>query len=111
MPNDCWNYLTITADKEELKNLILEEFKNQNVKILQRGPEALKCKLLSAWHPNFDWLEGLLEKYPSVWIKNIWTVEDGEAGVWIATVRNGKKEVSQLTWDDMSIEEEMYRFR
>jgi len=114
MPNNCWNYLTITGEEEELKNIIKEEFKSlpsNHFNILQRGQEALKCKLWSAWHPNFEWLESLLEKYPSIWVKDIWTVEDGEAGAWIGTARSGKKEIRQLTWEDMSIEEEMYRFR
>jgi hypothetical protein len=38
-------------------------------------------------------------------------VEDGEAGTWIGTAREGEKVVKQLMWDDMSIEESAYRFR
>jgi hypothetical protein len=114
MPNDCWNYLTITADEEELAEILKEEFKDNspdNFTILQRGKEAVSCKMWSAWHPNFVWMEGLLEKYPTVWVKNTWSVEDGEAGVWVGTGRGGTKSIRQLTWEDMSIEEEFYRFR
>jgi hypothetical protein len=40
-----------------------------------------------------------------------WPVEDGEAGVWVRTRRGRKKTIRQLTLEEMTIEEEMYRFR
>jgi hypothetical protein len=113
MPNDCWNYIMLTADEKELNKFVREELEipEKKYKVEARGLEAIRFKLWSEWKPDFDWFEMLLTKYPSCWIKNEWIVEDGEAGTWIGTARNGQKNVKQLMWDDMSIEESAYRFR
>ena len=115
MPNDCWNYMTITANNDDLAKLLAEEFvKYENKELFsisQVGKEAVKFRIWSAWHPDFDWLESLLTKYPSCWVKDTWIVEDGQAGVWIGTARKGEKEIRQFLWDDMCLEEEMHRFR
>ena len=116
MPNDCWNHITITADKDDLTKLMANEFakyqgEEEIFSISQRGDEAVRLRIWSAWHPDFELLKGLLRKYPSCWVKNEWTVEDGQAGVWLGTAREGKEEIRQFLWEDMSIEEEVYRFR
>ena len=114
MPNDCWNYVMLTADEKELTAFLRDEFRDipkEKMIIKLRGLEAVRFKLWSPWKPDFDWFEALLVKYPSCWIKNEWIVEDGEAGTWIGTARNGQKTIRQLMWDDMSIEESAYRFR
>lgn len=114
MPNECWNYITITATKEELAELIDREFNSyteDTFEILRRGSEAIEFKLWTQWHPNFEWLESLLTIYPSCWIKNYWSVEDGQAGIWIGTVKQGKSDIRSFGWEEMSIEEEMYKFR
>jgi len=114
MPNECWNYMMITADKDELTAFLEEEFKNvpeDRLFIEKRGLEAVRLKLWTAWKPNFKWLDHVITKYRTCWIKNEWIVEDGEAGTWIGTAREGEKVIRQMTWDDMSLEESSYRFR
>jgi hypothetical protein len=104
----------LTADEKELTAFLRDEFRDvpkEKMIIKLRGLEAVRFKLWSPWKPDFDWFEALLVKYPSCWIKNEWIVEDGEAGTWIGTARNGQKMIRQLMWDDMSIEESAYRFR
>jgi pyruvate/2-oxoglutarate/acetoin dehydrogenase E1 component len=64
----------------------------------------------SPWIADFEWVDGLLDKYPDVWIKNNWLSEDGSAGIWIGALRDGKKEIKRLDWQDMSLEEEMCVF-
>ena len=107
--------MTITANKDDITKLLAEEFvKYENKELFsisEVGQEAAKFRIWSAWHPDFDWLESLLTKYPSCWVKDIWIVEDGQAGVWIGTERKGEKEIRQFLWDDMCIEEEAHRFR
>lgn len=122
MPNDCYNTMIIThTNSEELDELINTEFSqfltknytsNDNDKfyIYRRGDYGISFKLWSAWHANFEWLDGLVTKYPNAWIKNNWLSEDGSAGVWIGTMRKGQKEINRLEWVDMSLEEEMYTF-
>jgi hypothetical protein len=113
MPNDCWSTLTITANKNELDTLLDTEFKDipeWALKIETRGQGAVRLSLWSAWKPDLKFLESLIDKYPSSWIKNYWTEEGGTAGVWIGTMRKGSKDIKQLIWDDMCEEELFYRF-
>jgi len=114
MPNECWNNLTITANKDELDKLVDTEFTEVPewaIKITNRGNLAVRLSLWTAWRPDTEKLEKLIVKYPSCWIKNIWSEEGGLAGIWIGSTKNGEKFIQQLEWNDMSIEEECYRFR
>jgi hypothetical protein len=114
MPNNCWNYIVFSGDKEDVEAFILEEFvgvPNWALDIKKRGQEAVYLKVWSHSMPDFVWLEGLLEKYPSCWIKNNWTEEGGNAGIWIGMDCSGKKLITRFDWHDMSIEEELHRFR
>lgn len=122
MPNHCDNIITITIkNSDELYRLIDDEFghflnknytSNDNEKfyIYRSGDYGINFKLRSDWVADFIWLEGLITKYPEIWIKNNWLSEDGSAGIWIGTMRNGEKEIKRLDWQDMSLEEEMYTF-
>ena len=122
MPNDCYNTIVITnKDSNELIQLVHTEFghfltenytSNDNEKfyIYRMGEYGINFKMWSPWIADFEWLEGLLDRYPDVWIKNNWLSEDGSAGVWIGTMRNGEKEIKRLDWQDMSLEEEMCTF-
>jgi hypothetical protein len=59
----------------------------------------------SAWNPNYEWLESLLDKYPNCWVKNEWSEEGGFAGVWVGYFNNkNEKIVKQMDWDDICIE-------
>ena len=112
MPNDCWNDLTITADKGDLYALMAFEFKDVPewaLKIKRRGVEAVVLKLWSRWQPDFKWLEELLVKYPSCWVKDEWSEEGGDAGIWIGSGMTGQ--IKRLEWHEMSIEEASHRFR
>jgi len=79
--------------------------------IKARGVEGVMLKLWSRWQPDFEWLDRLIVQYPSSWIKNEWSEEGGNAGVWIGTMRSGTKVVQRLEWDDMCLEENAHRFR
>jgi hypothetical protein len=115
MPNWCWNHITVTGERAVLDNLmkddnlqgIPEEFfskkaSGQGIEIFSMG---------SRWEPEYKWLESLLDNYPDIWIKNSWSEEGGREGVWIGTNRGEQKEIKQLEWEGMCIEEEAYRFR
>jgi hypothetical protein len=122
MPNDCYNYITIThKDSNELDNIINTEFSqfltkdytsnnNQRFYIYRRGDYGIEFKLWTPWRAEFEWLESFIEKYPEAWIKNTWLSEDGSAGIWIGTMRSGEKDIKRLDWQDMCLEEEMLTF-
>jgi len=117
MPNDCENHITITANRGEIDRLIRNEFMVgetdsylEHVKVYRRGHEAIELNMWSAWAPDFNWLAGLLTKYPSCWVKNEWHEEGGNAGVWIGYTRDGTETIQRMEWDDMCLEECAYRF-
>ena len=114
MPNDCWNHITIAANETDIASFVNEELKNipeWALKMKVRATKGLIFNLWSRWQPDFKWMESILKKYPSFWMKNEWSEEGGMAGVWIGTVtRNGDLETKQLAWDDLCIEERMACF-
>jgi hypothetical protein len=122
MHNDCYNTIIITNENShELNRLIDTEFghfltdnytSNDNEKfyIYRTGDYGISFKLWSECAPDFEWLDRLLTKYQDVWIKNSWLSENGNAGIWVGTMRNGEKEIKRLDWQDMSIEQEMCTF-
>ena len=112
MPNDCWNIITVTGSKDDIDRFFLEEFKNENPvyphKIYRKGVEGLDFRMWSPWEPDFEWLEKVIKKYPSIWVKNLWHEEGGLAGIWIGSVKGG---IKRFDWEDMCIEEEVHRFQ
>jgi hypothetical protein len=123
MPNDCWNLITIATHENpnELELLIQNEFTHhidedgnpvyhRTVELLEKGKGGVILRLWSGWNPDFEWLEGLLDKYPSCWVKNEWSEEGGYAGVWVGCVKEGEKIIKRLEWDDLCIEAKHYLF-
>jgi hypothetical protein len=118
---NCWNTITITSSKKELKNIIKNEFQyknesdeyvyKENITIIKEGSRGLKLKMLTIWRPDFDLLEKIVKKFPFCWIKNEWINEEGDAGIWIGFLQeNGNKNIDQFEWSDLSIETEYYHF-
>jgi hypothetical protein len=106
--------MTVTANEEELAKFMKEEFKDVPewaLKIHHRGVEGVSLRLWSAWGPDFKWLEGLLTKYPSSWVKNSWHEEGGYEGVWVGFLNDGETNIKRLEWDGMCLEEADHRFR
>jgi len=95
MPNHCLNTITIGGSKNDISEFIKNEL-TQSV-IHTQFANGIYFDIFSAWTVDTEWLEGLLIKYPSLWIKNIWTiVQDRKAGIWIGS----KDGIHQLEWDE-----------
>jgi len=53
----------------------------------------------------YEYLLTLLELYPQCWLKNEFSNEDGNAGIWIARMVNKKPQVQEYEWSELTIEE------
>ena len=103
--------MTVTGTKDDISRFFVEEFEgvpDWAHEIYVKGEEGIQFRIWSRWRPDFEWLEGLLSKYPSLWIKNLWQEEGGLAGVWVGSEEKG---IKRLEWEDMCIEENAHRFR
>ena len=103
--------MTVTGTKDDISRFFVEEFEgvpDWAREIYVKGEEGIQFRIWSRWRPDFEWLEGLLSKYPSLWIKNLWQEEGGLAGVWVGSEEKG---IKRLEWEDMCIEENAHRFR
>ena len=121
MPNDCWNNITIICeDSKELDKLFINELTREedrdygiefyyykNITIQKKCFNGIIFQQLTAWKPQYEWLESLLTKYPNCWVKNEWNEEGGIAGVWVGSVKNG---IQSISWEDLSIEAKYYIF-
>jgi hypothetical protein len=97
MPNECYNHITISSpttddiielyEKELVKTKEQEEddtlYYYKNITIQKQTKKIIIFNQTTRWHPDYDWLEGLLIKYPNCWIKNVWHDEDALEGIWI----------------------------
>ena len=129
MGNDCWNSMTITCEKypDGLTNFFENEIEYNNnskynenvcskenytnyVKVIRRGKYGIMVDIYTKWQPDFEWLHNLLDKYPNCWIKNEWKEEGGMAGVWIGYMEDNKKEINDMFWKDLSLEQRIIFF-
>jgi hypothetical protein len=125
MPNDCWNRMCVACDnKDEFKNFVNNEMlalpsdnkENtyhetiEHVVITEYGSRFM---LWTPNQPDFEWLTGLLEKYPTLWIKDEWIEEGGIAGVWVGWIDKETHEpvVHQTHWLDLTIEGYDFHFK
>tara|TARA_R110002074_G_scaffold340636_1_gene511090 strand:- start:120 stop:452 length:333 start_codon:yes stop_codon:yes gene_type:complete len=108
MPNECSNHLTITSTCETDIVDILQEFsdKIQNVSVTQSNKLAVMLDFITAWKPDIQFIDAIVDKYPLSWIKNEWISEDGKAGVWVGSKNN----IKYMDWDDLSIEDINFYF-
>jgi len=96
MPNHCWNTITITGSEEDIAEFINNELNVPEwaLKIHEKGLRGICFDIWSRWIPDFKWLENLITKYPSVWIKDLWQSEGGDAGIWIGS----NEDIRRLEW-------------
>jgi Ferredoxin-like domain in Api92-like protein len=108
MPNDCSNRLTITSTSENDIIYILQEIHKEipNAILKQNSNLGIRVNFITAWQPDIQFIETIVDKYPSVWIKNDWISEDGKSGVWVGKKNN----IKSMDWEDLSIEAERFFF-
>ena len=110
MPNECYNNIIISCpDSIELHELYTEliktedEKKNEhlyyykNITIEKKTNNLIKFRQITKWNPDYDWLEGLIIKYPNCWVKNDWYDEDTREGIWIGNT-NEEDNIIMSEW-------------
>ena len=114
MPNVCYNHITITCeDVTELNKLFENELTREegrdykNITIVKKCCKGIQFQQLTAWKPEYEWLESLVTKYPNCWVKNEWDEEGGLAGVWVGSVQRG---IQSVSWEDLSIDAKYHIF-
>lgn len=122
MPNDCWNLYTVVGNPDDIQRLYQNELEGLTatmspssggvVQVLKRTDKGIRFRFWSGELPNKEWMERMLEEYPSLWMKNYWSEEGGYAGVIVGGMLYGTRHALQeLTWDDVVLEDEFHEFR
>jgi hypothetical protein len=121
MPNDCWNLYTVVGNPDDIQRLYQNELERLTtvaspcsgcvVQILKQTDKGIRFRFWSG-EPNKEWMERMLEEYPSLWMKNYWSEEGGYAGVIVGGMLYGTRyDIQELTWDDVVLEDEFHEFR
>ena len=102
MPNECSNRVTITSTNESDITDILQEFYKHipNVIVNQSSKLGIRLEFITAWKPDIQFIDEIVNKYPLSWIKNEWISEDGKSGIWVGNKTN----IKFMDWDDLSME-------
>tara|TARA_B110000090_G_C13288671_1_gene411052 strand:+ start:765 stop:1097 length:333 start_codon:yes stop_codon:yes gene_type:complete len=108
MPNECSNRVTITSTNENDITYILQEINVEipDVIVTQSSKLGIRLEFITAWKPDIQFIDTLINKYPLSWIKNEWISEDGKCGIWVGNKNN----IKFMDWEDLSIEDEQHFF-
>lgn len=107
MPNECYNYIIIACQNtEELNELYTKELVKteesdlyyKNIRIEKKTNNIIKFNQITKWNPDYEWLEGLLIKYPNCWVKNTWHDEDALEGIWIGNTGD-EENIYCMQWE------------
>jgi hypothetical protein len=102
-------HVTIVGKKEEFDAYMKNEFLAiQDTEIQSWGIEGVVFSYNRKFLPEYSTYTDLLAKYPSFFIKLVWTCADGTAGI-----LTGRKEtgIANFKWRDLTSEEESLAFR
>jgi hypothetical protein len=93
-------------DLDEKCTVIAERFFGQhNIDLKLRDPNYMVLSTEFRNKPIYIYMEMLLKRYPTLWIKNDYSAEDGSHGFWIGRYRNGEVYIQTAEWDELTDEE------
>ena len=87
---------------------ISERFFGKNVKVTHRSERYIVFSYEFRNIPIHNYLQALLEKYPPCWMKNEFSTDSGHCGMWLGRFRSGVREIQELSWMELFIEEEHF---
>ena len=109
MSNECVNHILMTSDNPHVITTIRSLVLSSAV-IHKCGKKAIRFDYSTKQLPDYDWLQAMVKTY-SCWVKNEWITKDGKAGIWIGSKQSDEIQVKHMEWDDVSVEEELDRFK
>ncbi len=101
------NGLLFDTEDEKLKHIGERFFGPQNVYVDNRDEHHLVVSFEFRNLPVYEYLEALLQKYPKCWMKNTWSADSGDCGLWVARMRLGKPDIQTCSWVELCDEEVM----
>lgn len=121
---DGTNYLEIRGSKEildeleqsgltlkgsnvsaECKKIAETFFGIGKIRVIERKPKYLMVRYEFRNYPVYEYLNALLERYPSSWIKNTFSTETGARGLWIGRFSKGAPLIQEYEWRELTDDE------
>jgi len=87
---------------------IASRFFGKSVQVKERSE---RCIIFSYEFRNFpinEYLIELLVTYPQCWIKNQYSADDGQCGMWIGRFRGEEPDIQELSWRELTDVEEFH---
>jgi hypothetical protein len=98
------------TEDEKLKHIGERFFGLQNIYVDNRDGRHLIVSYEFRNVPVYEYLEALLCKYPKCWMKNTYSTDAGDCGLWVARMRLGKPDIQTCSWIELCDEEVMMGF-
>ena len=102
---EATGFVLETADPE-LREIAATFFGPTQIDILHRAPRYLVIGYNFRNEPVYQYLTALLKANPTCWIKNTYTTDLGNCGLWIGRMApNGAPSIQDLEWGELCEEE------
>ena len=100
--------LSIKGINNECDEIADRFFGNNIISIRRITDQQLKVSYNFRNMPVYQYLEKLLQKYPTCWFKNTFYTEDGLCGLWIGRFNNNNINIQTLEWRELTNEEQCF---
>jgi hypothetical protein len=98
--------LALETSDPELREISDAFFGSKNIKVLHRAPKYLVADYYFRNEPVYQYLTELLKENPTCWIKNTYSTDAGNCGLWIGRMGpDGVPSVQDLEWGELCEEE------
>jgi len=97
----------LDTEDETLKRIAERFFGTQNIYVKHKDDRYIVIGYEFRNKPIYNYLTALLERYPKCWLKNTYSTETGDCGLWIGRMCKGKPSIQELQWTELYDEEVM----
>jgi hypothetical protein len=97
----------LDTEDTTLNHIAERFFGSQNIYVKHKDDRYIVIGYEFRNKPVYNYLTALLERYPKCWLKNTYTTETGDCGLWIARMSKEKPIIQELEWIELCDEEVM----